>query len=351
MITSGKIVILCCLFLVTNIGCTNIPCNPPDYYAPEFDAPYAAEEIRVPTSKGHVLAGTLTLPSDSAPPYPAVVMITGSSPQNRDHMQSNKEPVCYYNPFRQIADAISRKGIAVLRMDDQGTGCSEGGPLENVTIQERADDSRAGIEYLRSRKEIDKGRIGLLGLSEGGNIGPMIAASDPSIRAVVMMAGSATNGFEIIEYQRRIKIYERSESTNAEKERELAKSMEGLNKALSRGEGSRWFRSFLNYMPLPAAQKVSCPVLILHGDKDAHVPVDHAHLLAKAMRLSENNDVTVKIFINHNHLFLEDPDGRISGYSTMLWHTNRLSENVLKTITEWLSKYLTHMSRLFVNRQ
>jgi esterase/lipase len=177
-------------------------------------------------------------------------MITGSSPQDRDHLQNRLKPVSYYKPFRQIADAISRKGIAALRMDDQGTGCSEGGLLENVTIQERADDNRSGIEYLRSRKEIDKERIGLLGLSEGGNIGPMIAASDPSVRALVVMAGSATNGFKIIEYQRRIKIFERSELTNAEKERELAKSMEGLNQALSRGEGSRWFRSFLNYIPL-----------------------------------------------------------------------------------------------------
>ena len=337
---SDKIVIFYCLFLAVSIACAKIPCYPPDHYTPEPNAPYTAEEVRVSTLKGHVLAGTLTLPSDSAPPYPAVVMITGSSPQDRDHLQSRKKPVSYYRPFRQIADAISRKGIAVLRMDDQGTGCSEGGLLENVTIQERADDNRSGIEYLRSRKEIDKERIGLLGLSEGGNIGPMLAASDPSVRALVVMAGSATNGFKIIEYQRRIKIFERSELTNAEKERELAKSMEGLNQALSRGEGSRWFRSFLNYMPLPVAQKVSCPVLILHGDKDAHVPVDHAHMLAKAMRISGNNDVTVKIFTNYNHLFLEDPDGSISGYKDLLPHTNKLSEDVLNTISEWLSKRL-----------
>jgi len=338
---SEKNVIFFCLFLATSIGCAKIPCYPPDYYAPEPNAPYTAEEVRVLTSKGHILAGTLTLPSASSPPYPAVMMITGSSPQDRDHMQNKRKPVSYYKPFRQIADAISRKGIAVLRMDDQGTGCSEGGPLENVTIQERADDSRSGIEYLRSRKEIDKERIGLLGLSEGGNIGPMIAASDPSICALVVMAGSATNGFKIIEYQRRLKIYERSELTNAEKERELAKSMEGLNQALSRGEGSRWFRSFLNYIPLSAAQKVYCPVLILHGEKDAHVPMDHAHLLAKAMRISGNNDVTVKIFTDHNHLFLEDPDGSISGYIDLLPHTNKLSEDVLKTISEWFSKRLS----------
>jgi dipeptidyl aminopeptidase/acylaminoacyl peptidase len=116
--------------------------------------------------------------------------------------------------------------------------------------------------------------------------------------------------------------------------------MEGLNQALFRGEGSRWLKSFLSYMPLTAAQNVSCPVLILHGDKDAYVPVDHAHLLAKVMRINGNNDVTVKIFTNYNHLFLEDPDSRICIYKDLLPHTNKLSENVLNTISEWLSKRL-----------
>ena len=184
-----------------------------------------------------------------APPYPAVLLITGSHPQDRDHLQNRQSPVSYYRPFRQIADAITRKGIGVLRMDDQGTGCSEGDQLENVTIQERADDSHAGIAYLRRRKEIDGNRIGLLGLSEGANIGPMIAASDPSIRAVVMMAPTASNGYKIEEYQRRLMIDERSDLTDDEKERALEKSMRGLDDALNRGEGGPWFRSYLAYMP------------------------------------------------------------------------------------------------------
>jgi len=225
-------------------------------------------------------------------------------------------------------------------MDDQGVGCSEGGPLENVTIQERADDNRAGIEYLRIREEIDRDRIGLLGLSEGGSIGPMIAASDPSIYALVIMAGSARNGIKITEYQRRLKIDERSDLTDVEKERELSKSMKGLRHALSRGEGSPWIRSFYYYMPLPTAKKVFCPVLILHGDKDANVPVDDAHYLANAMRISGNTDVTVKIFTNHNHLFLEDPVGNISGYKDLLRHTNKLPNDVLNTIVEWFQKRL-----------
>jgi dipeptidyl aminopeptidase/acylaminoacyl peptidase len=327
------------IFLITGCG-KKIPCYPPEHYAPEPDAPYTAEDVHIPTTEGHTLAGTLTLPGTAPPPYPAVLLITGSSPQGRDHLQDDRKPLGLYRPFRQISDVITRKGIAVLRMDDQGTGCSEGRPLVEVTIQKRADDSRAGIQYLRGRKEIDAGQIGLLGLSEGANIAPMIAASDPNIGAIVMMAPTATNGYKIIEYQCRLKINERTDLTDVEKQRALQKSMNGLDHTLARGEGSPWLRSFLEYMPLPTAQKVTCPALILHGDKDAHIPVDHSMLLAKVMQASGNEDVTLVIFQNHNHLFLEDPNGNISGYADLLRHTNQVPDDVLTTIADWLQSHL-----------
>ena len=94
------------------------------------------------------------------------------------------------------------------------------------------------------------------------------------------------------------------------------------------------------HSPLPTAKQVSCPVLILHGDTDAHVPVEHAHHLATAMRTAGNRDVTIRIFNDHNHLFLEDPDGSISGYKALLKRTNTLSDVVLNAITEWLSEKL-----------
>lgn len=337
MKTPDKILILCWLFLVTNMGCAKIPCYPPDHYAPEFNAPYKAEEVRVPTSKGHVLAGTLTIPSGSAPPYPAIVLVTGSSPQDRDMLHHWSKPYCLFKPFRQIADTLSCGGIAVLRMDDQGIGCSQGGPFEDITIQERAEDIRAGLKYLGKRQEVDEKRLGILGISEGANIAAMVAADNPSIRAIVMMAGSATNGWKIKEYQYRYPLEVEGKLTDKEIEQKVAIKMRGLKQAVREGKGSPWFRSFLEYMPFPTATKISCPVLILHGDKDAHVPVEHAHLLSQAIRSQGNDQVRVMILNDYNHPFLKDSDGRRSRYKELLKHTNQLSEELLMIIYDWLS--------------
>ena len=339
-----RTLIILCISLVACTGCKREPlsCKSPSYYAPEPGAPYTAEEVRVPTKEGYRLAGTLTIPSDFPTPYPAVVLITGSHPQDRDMVGSRTEPVNKYRPFRQIADALSRRGVAVLRMDDRGYGCSEGGDINEATIPERADDIKTGLDYLKDRKEIDGRRLGLLGISEGANIGPMIAAADPSIRALVIMAGSATSGREILEWQVRYDTALIEEITDEERGRILAQRMMDVEKWIAEGKAKRWRKSFVEYNPLPTARDVLCPVLILHGDRDANVPVEHAHLLAGAMRAGGNADVTVRILPNHNHLFLEDTDGRFTDkrYWKLLHHTNRLSEAFLKTVADWVSNRL-----------
>lgn len=228
----------------------------------------------------------------------------------------------------------------MLRTDDRGCGCSEGGPLLEATISERVDDNRAALAYLRTRPEIDSSRIALLGMSEGGTIGPLIAAADPSIRALVIMAGCATNGWKIMEHQFRYDIERDERLTEKQKQAALEKRMKGLRNAVRAGKANPWFVSFLAYMPLPTAKQVACPVLILHGDKDAHVPVEHALYLAQAMRSGENPDVTVRIFENIDHPFLPDTDGRKSGYKKLLRNGATVPDAVLDTITGWLAERL-----------
>jgi dienelactone hydrolase len=171
-----------------------------DYSAPP-DAPYAAEEVTITTPKGLKLAGTLTLPkARPARGVPAVVTITGSGPEERDESIPG---VNGYRPFRQIADTLGRRGIAVLRLDDRGTGGSDAGPggVQGPTSADFADDIRAGLAYLRTRADIDGDRLALVGHSEGGMIAPMVAATDPKLRAIVLMAGPSQTGRTILKYQ------------------------------------------------------------------------------------------------------------------------------------------------------
>ena len=145
--------------------------------------PYAEEEVVYENKEAGVkLAGTLTLPRSEGP-FPAVVLITGSGPQNRD------EEILGHRPFLVLSDYLTRQGIAVLRVDDRGIGGSTGN-FSQATTEDFAGDVLAGIEYLKSRKEIDPTRIGLIGHSEGGLIAPIVAVQSPDVAFIVMMAGT-----------------------------------------------------------------------------------------------------------------------------------------------------------------
>jgi dipeptidyl aminopeptidase/acylaminoacyl peptidase len=347
---------LACLIGSVLVGCVSsdreslpdLPCHPPSYYAAPAGAPYVAEEIRVPTEEGYVLAGTLTRPTGGSAPHPAVVLITGSSPQIRDMVGDVREPFVRYQPFRQIADSLTRRGIAVARLDDRGTGCSSGGPIREATTPERATDTVAALTYLKTRHDIDGRRLGIIGISEGADIAILIAASDPSLRAVVAMAGTGDLGMTVSEHQNRYKISigelwpEEREKFPADTDPELilAHRMAYISRQGAAGEFGRWWRFYLSYDPIPVARQVSSPVLILHGDRDTQVPVAHAERLAEAMRAGGNEDVTVAILADHNHLFLEDADGGYRRYVELLRRTNQLSDEFLDLLGEWVSDRL-----------
>ena len=142
--------------------------------------PYPYDEIEVAYENpagGIKLAGALTVPR-SGGPFPAVLLITGSGPQDRD------ETILGHKPFLVLADYLSRRGIAVLRVDDRGVGGSTGKTSE-ATSADLAEDVLAGVAFLQSRKEIDPSRIGLLGHSEGGIIAPLVASRSRDVAFIV----------------------------------------------------------------------------------------------------------------------------------------------------------------------
>lgn len=303
----------------------------PDYSAPA-GAPYTAEEVRIKTAAGHTLVGTLTVPKHATGPVPVVVTITGSSRQDRDHNSAYGGP---YRIFRQVADTLGRRGIAVLRLDDRGVGESTGN-FESATTADRADDIRAGLAYLRSRREINGRRLGLVGLSEGGVIAPMIAATDPTLNGIVLMAAPASTGRKILEYQGRYNIQQneaiRPEQRDSVYEAEAAKLEARLDE-------EPWLRFFLSYDPLQTARRVrKVPVLILQGTTDRNVPPDDAQELAQAFRRAGNRDVTVRMFEGVNHIFLRDPDGNPKRYESL--PSFEVGPQVLGAIADWTAAHL-----------
>lgn len=298
---------------------------PPDYAAPP-DAPYTATDVTVPTPMGHTLAGTLTVPRGPGP-WPAVVTISGSGSQDRDQ---EIPLVKGFRPFRQIADTLGRMGIAVLRMDDRGFGLS-GGHAATATSADFARDIAAGVAFLRAHPDVDPDQIFLVGHSEGGLIAPMVAAADPRIRGIVLMAGPARTGREILRFQNGYAI-ERSAAILPEaRDSALVAAMQGVD---SLAVTNPWLRFFLDHDPLAVAERVRAPVLLLQGATDRQVTAEQADALGAAFRTGGNEDVTVRVFPEINHLFLRDPSGDPSGYGAL--PTGELDREVIRTLTEWL---------------
>jgi uncharacterized protein len=302
----------------------------PDYSAPA-DAPYTAESVSILNGSDVVLGGTLTVPRNPKAPVPAVVTITGSGQQDRDEYL----PIAGgYRPFRQIADTLGRRGIAVLRLDDRGVGSSTGNPSTSTSI-DFAGDIRAAVNYLRSRRDIDPARIALIGHSEGGLIAPLVATKDPKVRAIVLMAGPAYTGREIIRYQQSYAVEHDTTLTAAKRDSLLRL---GAMQIDSLGARNPWMKFFLTYAPDTTAKRVKAPVLILQGATDRQVTAEQAEKLAAAFRAGGNRDVTVRVFPDHNHLFIKDPSGNPRNYSNLT--TNKVDPVVLGVIADWLASKL-----------
>ncbi len=315
---------------VDGAAASKIAIGRPDYGAP-VGAPYRAEEVTVPTTAGHVLTGTLTIPSGAAKPVPAVVTITGSGQQDRDEYIPL---VPGFRLFRQVADTLGRRGIAVLRMDDRAINGS-GGDVQKATSADFADDIRAGIAYLRTRPEIDGARIALVGHSEGGMIAPMVAATDPKLAGIALMAGPAYTGRRIIDFQLRNGVMGAEQIPAAGKDSALKAVRASFDSSASK---QAWMQYFLAYDPVPTARKVKVPVLIMQGGTDQQVTPDQAPLLEQAFQRGGNKDVTMKVFVDRNHLFLQDPSGFPGGYVKL--KDGRIDGEVMGTLADWMVAHL-----------
>ena len=304
----------------------------PDYSAPA-DSAYTAEDVSVATPMGHTLAGTLTLPKGASKvkQVAAVITISGSGAQDRD----SNLGFGGYRPFRQLADALSSRGIAVLRMDDRGTGAS-GGTFKGSTSADFAEDIRAGLAYLRSRPEIDAKRLGVMGHSEGALITPMVADKEPNLKAIVLLAGVADPARSALAFQIK-NLYDHDTKLTPEKRAELIAAIP--QRIQSMMDADPWMKYFIEYDPAATMRRVKTPVLILTGANDKQAVPEQVPLQEKAFKEGGNKDVTAKVVPGVNHLFVEDADGFPGNYSK-LPAPMVMRGDVVATITDWLVKRL-----------
>ena len=310
----------------------------PDYRAPA-GAAYAAEEVRVPVRPAagdtFSLGCTLTKPLTGGPRFPAAITLSGSGLQDRDeNLWPLLEP---YHLYRQVADRLGRAGIAVLRCDDRGFGAS-GGPIDSATMIDFAADAVAKLAWLRARADIDGNRLAVIGHSEGGIVGPMVAADDPRLAALVNMAGTAKTMAAVVRDQFLYPV-------------ETAQGLTPVQRDSARAEALRQAESFLNtpvaylrqakdYDPLPTARRVRQPVLILQGAVDRQVSAGQADTLAAAMRAGGNRDVTVRVFPRLNHLFLVSPSGTGAPTEYASLTDAAVPQEVLDAMADWLAAKL-----------
>ena len=329
---------------------------PPRPQNPKKPYPYREEDVTYDNKvQGDRLAATLTIPPGNGP-FPAVVLITGSGPQDRD------ESVFGHKPFLVLSDYLTRHGIVVLRADDRGVGKSTG-DFSAATTADFATDTEAGIAYLKTRTEVNPKLIGLIGHSEGAVIAPMVAARNPDVAFVVMLAGSGVPGDEILEAQTEL-ITEASGKSHEEamkagaKEREVLNLMKQhpddpvLEKQLRdemKGEASEeeiqavikqfkspWLRYFIAYDPATALQKVTCPVLALNGSKDLQVPPrQNLPAIHKALEAAGNKNFEVDELPGLNHLFQTAKTGAPTEYADI---QETMSPVALEKISSWILK-------------
>lgn len=332
---------------------------------PQRPYPYLDEEVVILNRHDDLrLAGTLTLPSTGGP-HPAVVLISGSGPQNRD------EEVFGHKPFLVLADHLTRHGIAVLRYDDRGTGASTGN-FGSATSNHFATDALSAVEYLKTRPEIDSDNIGLIGHSEGGLVAPMVANRSGDVAYIVLLAGIGIPGSEVSLMQSRtlrqyavpdeeaferftrqaIEIATSSRELSA-KRAELTRHYESIEAVLESmlPEGidvdgfiaqqvmamtAPWEQFFLAYDPAVDLSKVKVPVLSLNGSNDVQVPAGvNQDGIRKALDSGGNRNVLIRELPGLNHMFQESETGAMSEYQ---WIEETISPVALEAITRWIAE-------------
>lgn len=335
---------------------------------PKLPYPYRSQEVRFQNNQAGIsLSGTLTLPT-KAKNVPAVILISGSGPQNR-----NGE-VFGHRPFLVIADYLTRQGFAVLRYDDRGTSQSTGNFM-TATSLDFAADAESAVAYLKTRKEINRDNIGLVGHSEGGLIAAIAASHLKEVSFVISLAGPGVTCIDVVHLQAEliaraggvdetaILTMNRTNRETADILRssldttELRTSLTAYAQAhlqnypkqmLPAGQTKEeffgnqinamctpWYQFLYKTNPATYFRNVACPVLALNGSNDLQVDArQNLPAISKAVKAGGNLNVTVKELPNLNHFFQESKTGHPNEYASL---KETFSPTALTVMSNWLT--------------
>lgn len=320
----------------------------------EFQYPplYREEDVRF-GHDGVVFAGTLTVPNVEGQ-HPAVVLVSGSGPQDRD------SDFFGFKSFRVIADHLSKNGFVVLRYDDRGVGGSSSVWFE-ASLDDRAADVMSAIDFLKQHPSVDRRQIGIVGHSEGGVVGPMVAAQSSDVAFMVMIAGLGTTGKQLLKEQSELLmraagateeaiavqlgildlIFKAIETDSQEDWDALRRRLQevGIPNAGQQIQlvQTSWYRSFVAYDPQPFLEKIQIPVLSIFGSLDLQVPHESNQAgMEIGFEAAGNTEVTYHLFEGANHLFQLANTGSTQEYSVL---PKRFIEGFLDLILDWLNEY------------
>ena len=359
----------------TNDTATTASLKRPQTPKPPFN--YAVEEVAFDNADRSVhFGGTFTVPvPDSniryikAPTYRTVILISGSGQQDRD------ETIFGHKPFAVLADHLTRQGIAVLRIDDRGIGKTTGN-FSRATTGDFAEDLAAAINFLKKRRDVDTGYIGLIGHSEGGMIAPMVASRRKDISYIVLLAGpgipiinlmsdqvkavytsynnspaTVKAGGELFRLFAKQVINSKDTAINKKvftnimekwasatdkavleemKLADTASRLKSINEQIAQ-LGSPWYNYFIRFKPADYLRKVACPVLALNGEKDIQVSAK-PNLMAIKNAIVKSK-ATVKELPGLNHLFQHCQKCTVEEYGEL---KETFSPEVLGIISSWI---------------
>jgi pimeloyl-ACP methyl ester carboxylesterase len=337
------------------------------------DESYITENINFYNQSAHIkIAGTLTYPKDKGP-FPTVVLIPGSGNTDRDGSDNE-----IHRPLFEIADYLTRKGMAVLRCDKRGVGESEGVLDYNTTLADLASDVKASINYLNNNAIIDKDQLGLIGHSNGGLVAAIVAGDLPSISFVVLLASPGIKHGQIVSQQlsdipkafgvsdktinkfqiiidstviimsSRVNPKIQSEKVEEMYERRINQVTDDEIEAMSKiGYVFQrdanvyssmvmmpFWNEFYTLDPKSILIQIKCPVLSIIGENDMQVkPGPNQEAIKLALEAGNNENYTIITPKRMNHLFQISKSGSPEEYYKT---KETMSKSVLDKINNWI---------------